>query len=234
MTYTITLDGPGKNAIGSDMMRFVLDQLAEADGRPVLITGAGDALSAGLNLKEVVDLTEATMREFLGLLERMIRTLLLYPGPTCALVNGHAIAGGAIITLCCDLSVAAPNPRVRIGLNEVALGLRFPPRLLKAICHRLPPEMHEPVLLGSGLHNPTRAAELGLLTAVAEDPAAWVEEHFVPLTKHDAAAYAFTKRLLRQDAMAISGAEEALYESEIIPAWISPELKANIRALLKR
>ena len=232
--YTITLDGPAKNALGSEMMRSVLDQLKEADGRPVLVTGAGDALSAGLNLKEVASHDRDGMRGFIALLEEMIRALLLYPGPTCARVNGHAIAGGAIIALSCDLSVAAPNPRARVGLNEVALGLRFPPRLLKAVCHRLPPEQREPVLLGAGLHPPRRAVELGLLTAVADDPDAWIEEHFVPLTRHDAAAYAFTKRLLRKDAMTLTPAEEAMYEDEIIPAWTSPALKATIQKLLSR
>ncbi|MEL6179292.1 MAG: enoyl-CoA hydratase/isomerase family protein [Myxococcota bacterium] len=232
--YTITLDGPAKNALGSDMMQAILDQLEEADGQAILLTGAGDALSAGLNLNEIVSLDEAGMRTFLKLFESMVQALLFYPGPTCALVNGHAIAGGAIVTLCCDLSVSAPNPKARIGLNEVALGLRFPPRLLKAIAHRLPPHHREEVLLGSALHSPQRAAELGLLTAVAEDPQAWIETHFVPRTRYDLEAYAAAKQALRQGAMTISETEMAQYEAIIVPAWTSPELKATIRSLLGR
>src|SRR5436190_21503186 len=127
--FEITMEGPAKNALGTAMMTFLLDQLREAAGRPVLLSGSGDAFSAGLSLKEVASLDAEGMLGFLGLLERCMSALYLYPGPTVALVNGHAIAGGCVLTLCCDYRISTSSPRTRIGLNEVALGVRFPPRI---------------------------------------------------------------------------------------------------------
>src|SRR5690606_9804653 len=101
----LTIQGPGKNALGRELMGSLLAQLREADGEPLLLTGAGDAFSAGLNLKELLELDEAGMDGFRRLLGELSAALFDYPGPTVALVNGHAIAGGCVLALCCDWRV---------------------------------------------------------------------------------------------------------------------------------
>ena len=105
-TFEICLSGPGKNALGSALMKEVTAKVSEAAGRPVLLTGAGDALSAGLDLREVASLDVAGMERFLRLLEAMTDALYTYPAPIVALVNGHAIAGGCIVAMACDWRVA--------------------------------------------------------------------------------------------------------------------------------
>src|SRR5258706_14578294 len=102
----ITLEAPGKNAISSELMRRVIGELAAAKDEPVLLTGAGDVFSAGLNLKEVVSLDGSVMKTFLGLLDDLVSALFEYPGPLVALVNGHAIAGGCVLALTADWRVA--------------------------------------------------------------------------------------------------------------------------------
>ena len=94
--HEVILEGPGKNALGSALMRKLLDALQHAAGEPVLLRGAGDAFCAGLNLKEMAGLDAAGMQRFLALLEDMVRMLYEYPGPTVAAVNGHAVAGGCV------------------------------------------------------------------------------------------------------------------------------------------
>ncbi len=126
----LVLEGPGKNALSTVLMRELLAKLEAAAGAPALLTGAGDALSAGLNLVELAGFDVAGMRAYLELLERTMHALYLYPGPLVAFVNGHAIAGGCIFTLCADHRVSSPAPTGKIGLNEVALGLRFPRSVL--------------------------------------------------------------------------------------------------------
>ena len=96
----IQLAGPGKNALGTSLIETVLDQVSKADGAPILFTGQGDAFSAGLNLKEVESLDPEGMDAFLDRLVSFFRTVWLYPGPTAAAVNGHAIAGGCILAMC--------------------------------------------------------------------------------------------------------------------------------------
>src|SRR5574342_806150 len=130
----IVISNPAKkNATSTATREALARDRAAAGNAPTLLTGAGNVFSAGLDLEEVASLDAARARRLLDALEGVVEALFLHPAPTVALVNGHAIAGGCVLALCCDHRVAPHVPGVRIGLNEVALGLEFPPRTLAMI-----------------------------------------------------------------------------------------------------
>lgn len=227
--------GPGKNALGTEMMEWIIRRLDEAGGRPVLLAGSDGAFSAGLNLREVASLDDEGMLRFLRLLERCMCALYLYPGPTVAHVGGHAIAGGSVLALCCDRRVAAASPKIKIGLNEVALGLRFPPRIFAIVRRRVPPQALEEVVLGAGLFDPAAAARLGLVDEVADDAGAVARARLEALAALPADAYALTKRDLRgTEAGLCADDDEERALREAVPRWTSPALKQKIAALLAR
>ncbi len=231
----IRLEGPGKNSLSTPLLTFLVEQLREAAGEPVLLTGAGDAFSAGLNLNEVYAHEGEAMLEFLRLLERAVVALYLYPGPTVALVNGHAIAGGCVLALACDHRVAAAHAKIKIGLNEVALGMRYPPRILAMAKQRIPPQFHTTVLLGAGLFDPAGALRVGLVDEVAEDARAVAEARLRALGSSPGQAYALTKGDLRgtdQDLCPDARWDETLRAA--VTVWTSPELKGKIAAMLAR
>lgn len=227
----IIIEGPGKNALSSTLMTTLTAKIKEADGRPILLTGAKDAFSAGLDLREVASLDASGMEVFLRRLEALLEALYAYPGPTVAAVNGHAIAGGCLLALCCDWRVVTSEPKARLGLNEVALGLRFPPKVLGILRNRIPPHRVEEVVLGAGLHDPERSLALGLVDETSPDPQLRARERLGKLAEHPADAYAAAKRLLRGTLEASSSEEEA-FLAEVIPAWTSPALKERLAALL--
>jgi enoyl-CoA hydratase/carnithine racemase len=229
----IHLDGPGKNALGTAHMEATRERLRAAGGAPVLLTGAGDAFSAGLDLKEVVGLDAPGMRRFLELLEDLVATLFAYPGPTVAAVNGHAIAGGCVLALCCDHRIARAEPRLRIGLNEVALGVPFPPRTLAAVVHRVPPRSRDEVLLGAELHGVEAALRLGLIDEIAADPVARARERLTLLASHPAEAYAATKLTLRAALVAASDVHTRHLHDTIVPAWYAPAARARLTDALR-
>ena len=227
----IELAGPGKNALGSELMSSIKAQIDAAGGEPLLLRGAGDAFSAGLNLKEIAGLDPAGMQAFLRLLVDMSVALFEYPGPTVAWVNGHAIAGGCVLALCCDWRVGSANPRARIGLNEVALGLRFPPRLLRILQNQV--RGLERVVLHAGLYAPERALAWGLLDEVSEDGEALARQRLKELGAHPAKGYADAKADLRGGVSEVDPADEAAFLAEVLPAWTSDELRSRIQAFLK-
>jgi len=229
----LTIDGPGKNALGTRVMTGLLERLEAAGGEPVLLTGAGDAFSAGLDLKEVAGLDVGGVEAFLGLLGRLTAALFDYPGPTVALVNGHAIAGGCVLALCCDHRVGIRGARARIGLNEVAIGLRFPGRLLRILHHQLP--RLDRVVLDAGLHGPEAAHGLGLLDELGADPTAaeaLARERLAALAAHPPEAYAAAKADLRRGVSAVDPAEEEAFLREVVPVWTSDAVKGRLRAIL--
>ena len=231
--FEIVISAPGKNALGTPLMEDLLAKLQAAAGRPILLTGAGDAFSAGLNLKEVAGLDAAGMSRFLDLLVRLMNAWYDYPAPTVALVNGHAIAGGCILAMTCDYRVAAADPKIRIGVNEVALGLRFPPSILNLVRRRAPAQHLETLVLGAALHPPDEAVRLGLVDETSSDARGVAERALAALSAHPTSAYAAAKKDLRP-SIAASAAEGQRFLEEGLPVWTSPSLKERIAKLLAR
>ncbi len=232
--YEIKMSGPNKNALDFAMMQFIVDELARANGQPVLLTGDGDAFSAGLNLKQVAEQDDAGMDKFLRLLNAMTVALYTHPAPTVAWVNGHAIAGGAVLALCCDYRIGTANPRARLGLNEVAIGLRFPPIVLAAMRAQLAQPHTDTVILAGELHPPLEAQRLGILHEVTDDGYARAQARLALLGSYAPAAYAGTKADLRAAVVRPDPAQEALYQRDVLPMWTSPSIKAKILGILKR
>ena len=230
--YELRLEAPGKNALSTALMRHIVDQVRSAAGRPILITGAGDAFSAGLNLKEVAGLDRPGMEAFLGLLDDVIDALYGHPAPTVACVNGHAIAGGCVVALCCDARVAVDDPRVRIGLNEVPLGLEFPPKILELVRRRIPAHALERVVLEGGLHEPRIALSLGLVDEVATDVHASARRWVARLAGLPQSVYAATKRTLHAGGLELSAEQCHYFREHVVPAWCAPETKDRVRAAL--
>lgn len=226
---TIRVAGPGKNALSTAVMQRLLDDLSKAEGEPVLFTGEGDVFSAGLNLKEIATLDEPGMRTFLGTLEELVRVLYERAAPTVAWVNGHAIAGGCVLVLACDLRVMTSREGARIGLNETPLGLRFPPRTFELVRRRLPVHTIEEVLLGGALFDAARARELGLVDMVGDEALARSTVERLATSPRD--VFAYNKRALRAP-LTVPKEDEERFLREVVPHWSSDELRGRLMAVL--
>jgi enoyl-CoA hydratase len=109
----LTLDRPDKkNALSialRDEMSDALDRLAGDESvKVVVITGAGDTFSAGFDLKEFDHLEdEAFAAKLWASSDRWHRTLIEFPLPVIAAVNGAALAGGFDLAVMCDIRIAS-------------------------------------------------------------------------------------------------------------------------------
>ena len=230
----LVICSPAKNALSTSVLQALARDLERASDEPLLLTGAGDAFSAGLDLAEVASLDLERARRLLAALEGLVEALFTYPAPTVALVNGHAIAGGCVLALCCDHRVATAEPAARIGLNEVALGLTFPPKTLAMVRARLPAPAAERVILGAHLYDPAGARDVGLVDEVAGDARAVALARLDALSRHPRAAYASAKASLRGRVFVQSDAEQRRFEAELLPRWASEETRAVAARFLKR
>jgi enoyl-CoA hydratase len=122
---TITLNRPDKlNALNADLLRELtaaFAALAEKTPRAVVVTGAGKAFSAGVDIGELsaMSTVEAKRRADLGhALGALMESL---PCPVIAAVNGFALGGGCELALACDFMYAADT--AKFGQPEVNLGV---------------------------------------------------------------------------------------------------------------
>jgi len=127
----VTLNRPEKrNAMNPALNRemfAVLDAL-ELDERcgVVVLTGAGDAFTAGMDLKEYFRETDglppiANARIKRQATDWMWRKLMYYAKPTIAMVNGWCFGGGFTPLVACDLAIAAED--AQFGLSEINWGI---------------------------------------------------------------------------------------------------------------
>ncbi|MEN0062109.1 MAG: enoyl-CoA hydratase/isomerase family protein [Myxococcota bacterium] len=230
----IVIAGPGKNALSTALLESLRDQIEAAGNEPLFVYGEGDVFSAGLNLKEILAADEAAMLHFFDLLNRVVGSLFRHPAPTVACVTGHAIAGGAIVARACDVAIGPTHEKVKIGLNETALGLPFPPPLLRMMVHRLPRRYHTRVFLEGTLFNPQQACEVGFLDDLANKPIVTARERFEALSKLAGPAYADNKAQLLGEVGLVDPAERERFAQDVLPVWISPELKARIAAMFDK
>lgn len=228
---TVVLSGPGKNALSIGIMERALDAVRRAGTEPIYLTGDGDAFSAGLNLKELAGLDLEGMTRFLGTLEDLVKALYEHPAPVVAYVNGHAIAGGCILALCADIRVFTGRDGARIGLNEVPLGLRFPPLTFSMVRSRLTAPALARVLLEGELYRAADAKELGLIDLVGEEAEA--RAMLTKLAGHPRDIYAAAKLLLRP-RLEIAESDRQMFREETIPYWASAERRAALLSVLEK
>lgn len=111
----ITLNRPEKRNAMNPLMHVEASDLLQklrdsTTARVIVLTGAGDAFCAGMDLKEYfTDLTDKAEIERITrlALEWRGRGLRELPQPTIALVNGYCVGGGIANVAACDLAFAA-------------------------------------------------------------------------------------------------------------------------------
>jgi enoyl-CoA hydratase/carnithine racemase len=127
----VTINRPeAKNAIDPDVHHRMIEiwqDFADDDSVDVaILTGAGDAFSAGADLKTYIppiieDASPRRIREIVDLgLNGFTRGLHRIPKPIIAAVNGWALAGGLETALACDIRIA--SDRAMFGSFEARRG----------------------------------------------------------------------------------------------------------------
>jgi methylglutaconyl-CoA hydratase len=167
---TITLNRPDKrNALCPLLIEELTIALSEAeacDCGVVILTGAGPAFCAGLDMEHLSTMTASTPEENRLDAENMaqvLRALYDFPKPVIAAVNGPAIAGGMSLATIPDFTLAVPE--AKFGYTEVKVG--FVPAIAASFLLRQVGELRTRELLLSGkLLKAHEAMTLGLVTQI--------------------------------------------------------------------
>ena len=167
---TITLNRPEKrNALSFrlvDEILAALDEIENSDAAVVVLTGAGKAFCAGLDLDELKSLIGKSHAENVEDSRRMVkifRRLYDFPKPTIAAVNGAAIAGGTGLATMCDFTLAIPE--AKFGYTEVRIG--FVPAIVSSILvWQVGHKIARDLLLTGRIFDAAEAHRLGLVNEI--------------------------------------------------------------------
>ena len=199
---TITLNRPDKrNAISYELIEDLLDALATAqhsNAQVAIITGAGKAFSAGMdldNLRAVTGRSKAENLKDSQTMAALFRAIYDFPKPTIAAVNGAAIAGGCGIATLCDFTVASEE--AKFGYTEVKIG--FIPAIVSTfLILQIGEKRARDLLLTGRIIDASEAKQLGLVSDVipGEQLMEWARELAATLMQNSPASLRATKRLL--------------------------------------
>ena len=139
---------------------------------PVILTGQGNAFSAGLDFQYSFDIfgsgDKSKIRDWYAAYRETNLRIFQYPRPTVAAINGHAIAGGLITALDCDFRVAA-RKEAKFGLNEVQIGVPMPAAYVEIIKYALGDKIGALTTLAGELYSLEEAERLGFFHEVVEE-----------------------------------------------------------------
>ena len=174
---------------------------------PVVLTSSQKAFSAGLDLKYHLSLFSAGDEEEIWRWYKRFRGALLrvftYERPVVAAVNGHAVAGGLILALCCDYRVCV-DLGARFGLNEITIGFPVPSSIAQIVLYVLGTAIAQQVMTTGFLYEPRDAVRLGFFDESRD--ADKLLSHCVEFAGQYGPSlipgYAFSKRALRREVVA--------------------------------
>jgi methylglutaconyl-CoA hydratase len=199
---TVTLNRPEKrNAISDPMINELhgaLDEIERGPARVAILTGAGPAFCAGMDLDSLRSISTFSIEEVrhnARKIARLLTRINAFPKPLVAAVRGAALAGGCGVATLCDFTLA--EPEARFGYPEVCVG--FIPAIVSAFVMRQVGEKRARDLLLSGrILSAGEARTLGLVGEIvpAEKLMARARELAVSIAQMSPTALFHTKRLL--------------------------------------
>ncbi|MDP9260284.1 MAG: p-hydroxycinnamoyl CoA hydratase/lyase [Actinomycetota bacterium] len=154
--------------LNAEMVEVLLALDADDSAGVLVLTGAGDAWSAGMDLKEYfreVDggpehVQRRVRRDAAYWQWRLLRT---YAKPTIAMVNGWCFGGAFTPLVACDLAIAADE--ATFGLSEINWGIPPGSVVSKALSDTVGPRAGLLYVMTGRTFDGPRAAEMGLVNA---------------------------------------------------------------------
>ncbi|XP_058061173.1 enoyl-CoA delta isomerase 1, mitochondrial-like [Anopheles bellator] len=203
---TVTMNRPPVNSLSLELLKGLseaLDDLQNNKSRGMILTSSSKTVfCAGLDIMEMYKPNQERLRDFWSTLQDVWFKLYGSPFATVAAINGHAPAGGCLLSLCCEYRVMCPN--YTIGLNETQLGIVAPTWFQASLRNTISTREAELALTLGKMYTTEEALRIGMVDEVVETKEKALER-----------ATAFLNQFRKISPMARSMTKQALRSKEI-------------------
>ena len=171
-TAVISLNNGITNALNIELLKELSAALVSIQNEnqitAVVISSANEKIfSLGFDLPNLLKLERHAFKLFFEAFNLLCLQIYTFPKPIVSAINGHAIAGGCIITLCCDFRLIASGRRL-MGLNEVRLGIPVPLAAEIILRQLVGNHVAEKVIFTGQLYTPDELHIYGLVDRVVK------------------------------------------------------------------
>jgi enoyl-CoA hydratase/carnithine racemase len=228
------------NAINLELIHDLSDYLKvtrkDTNISGLILTSANEKFfSIGFDIPGLIDLEEKDFREFYKAFNRLCLDMYTFPKPIVAAITGHAVAGGCILTICCDYRFISEGKKL-MGLNEIKLGVPLPypaDRILRQI---VDDRSARRILDTGDFFPPEETLSMGLVDGVM--PIDKVIPASVDKVKSFASSSLEAFRMIKYNRTEKVAAQikEALVEKEktFIDLWYTLETREKLKAALEK
>lgn len=234
----LRLDRPPANALSPDLitaLREAVSTAPESGARAIVVSGAPGMFCAGLDVPHLLTLGRDDIRETWRSFYRMMRSLAASSIPVVSAITGHSPAGGAVISLYCDLRIMVEGD-FKIGLNEVLVGIPLPPVILAVFRRVVGDRQAEKLAVSGALLPAAEALRVGLVDELAppDQVVPRAVEHCQRLLALPPQAMAETRRVARAGLVRLLDEAGEGEVDLVLRHWFSDETQTTLRGLVEK
>ncbi len=197
----ITIDKPPVNALSiqeiRDIRRIFDGYRSAPPNQGIILSGTESTFSAGVDVKDFESYSLAEREALFLEITEMAYAMVDFSAPLIAAVNGHALGGGLVLALCCDLRIAVGDTKSKFGLTEVQAGIHFPLGPLAVIQHEIPMTTLRQLALRGSVFEAHELQDCGVFDHVVERRALLSTSHRILAELNQLPGYRIVKRQVR-------------------------------------
>ena len=233
-----------KNSLSPDLVQLLLQTLqalaADASIRAVIMRGAGSsAFCSGYDIRSLPTGSGSNIHENLNKLspvESLFQTVINFPYPVIAMIEGAAFGAGCELAICCDIRIGTDESRM--GMPPAKLGLVYPWKGLQRFIQTIGVRSTREMFFTGRTYQGMRLKELGLLDYIVDrdELVSFAYQMAEEIAANAPLALKGTKRVINLLLQSTQLGENALQEAETImkSAISSEDLKEGQRAFLEK
>lgn len=203
---TLTFQKPPVNSLNLEFLEEISSRLEECNknkSRGLIITSKYDGVfSGGLDILEMYKPDPERVRKFWKTLQDAWLLLYGVSYPTVAVINGHAPAGGCLISCCAEYRIMCKN--YTIGLNETALGIVAPVWFIDTMKNVTGLRETELAVTSAKMYTTDEALKVGLIDEIVDNKVEGLSRAENFLNRFQNISYfarGITKQVVRQETI---------------------------------
>lgn len=234
----ITFNNGVTNPISQQLVtnfEAILPELESPECQGVVIYGGEKFFSMGLNLPELLELNHEDMTKFITRFDSVCYRIFTLNKPTMSVIEGHAVAGGAVLALMTDYRYATQTDK-QFGLNEIKIGVPVP-YLTSLVVHSITSAKDAKEMLYTGEFVPfSKGYEIGIIdkTAPSEELYAEAQEKISQLAQHNTSTFIAMKNNQIEKIKELYLKNKDAKNQEFIDCWFEPQVRDLLTEASKR
>lgn len=220
----VTLNRPASgNSLTASLLEALtrtLDELAEGgEARCVVLKGAGEKFSVGMDLNAMAGCTPEESQKLIGAggpLRRAMSAIEAFPFPVIAVIRGHAAGAACELASSCDLRAGAES--CRMGMPPARLGMVYPPEGIQRFARTFGPAVARKLFYTARYFEGPELFSMGML------------DFLYPDGELDSSARALAEQVAANAPLSMKGHKRCL-SLLAGPGPLPPEVSQEISAL---